>query len=65
MVSRLFDLTVYYLSLPQTEADVVGCNVYSDGSVVAIDTWNPSYPRWNALDDDQVAVWLMLLVFSH
>ena len=44
-----------HLSLPQLEADVIGCNVYSDGRVAAIDTWNPLSPiRWNVLDDDQV-----------
>ena len=42
------------LSLPQFEADVIGCNVYGDGRVVAIDTWNPLSPRWNVLDNDQV-----------
>lgn len=42
------------LSLPQFEADVIGCNVYSDGRVAAIDTWNPLSLRWNVLDDDQV-----------
>ena len=42
-------------SLPQLEADVIGCNVYGDGRVAAIDTWNPLSPiRWNVLDDDQV-----------
>lgn len=44
-----------HLSLPQLEADVIGCNVYGDGRVAAIDTWNPLLPiRWNMLDDDQV-----------
>lgn len=42
------------LSLPQFEADVIGCNVYGDGRVVAIDTWNPLFPRGNVLDNDQV-----------
>ena len=52
IVSSCLFLT--HLSLPQLEADVIGCNVYSDGKVAAIDTWNPLSPRWNVLDDDQV-----------
>ena len=35
-------------------SDVVGCNVYSDDSVAAIDTWCPSLRKTNVLDKDQV-----------
>ena len=38
----------------QLTADVLGCNVYSDGSAAAIDTWNPSETKTNVLDKDQV-----------
>ena len=38
----------------QPTADVLGCNVYSDGSAAAIDTWNPSGTKTNVLDKDQV-----------
>lgn len=38
----------------QLSADVLGCNVYGDGSVAAIDTWNPSSKKTNELDNDQV-----------
>ena len=38
----------------QPTADVLGCNVYSDGSAAAIDTWNPSGTKTNVLDSDQV-----------
>ena len=31
-----------------------GCNVYSDGSAAAIDTWNPSSAKTNILDNTQV-----------
>ena len=48
------------LSLPQFEADVIGCNVYGDGRVTAINTWNPLSPRWNMLDNDQVHKPLLL-----
>ena len=51
------------LSLPKREADVIGCNVYGDGRVAAIDTWNPLSPRWNVLDDDQVLT-LKLQLFT-
>ena len=33
---------------------MLGCNVYSDGSAAAIDTWNPSSTKTNVLDQDQV-----------
>ena len=33
---------------------MLGCNVYSDGSAAAIDTWNPSGTKTNELDNDQV-----------
>ena len=33
---------------------MVGCNIYSNGRVEAVDTWSPLRPRWNTLDDDQV-----------
>ena len=39
----------------QPTADVLGCNVYSDGSAAAIDTWNPSGTKTNVLDKDQVS----------
>jgi hypothetical protein len=55
-----FFLFLTHLSLPQLEADVIGCNVYSDGRVAAIDTWNPLSPRRNVLDDDQVHHKLLL-----
>ena len=45
---------MFPLNYTQFEADVLGCNVYSDGNVTAIDTWNPLSPRWNSRDDDQV-----------
>ena len=38
----------------QPTSDVLGCNVYSDGSAAAIDTWNPSGTMTNVLDKDQV-----------
>ena len=38
----------------QLTADVVGCNVYSDGSAAAVDTWNPSSTKTNVLDKDKV-----------
>ena len=40
----------------QPTADVLGCNVYSDGSAAAIDTWNPSGTKTNELDNGQVHV---------
>ncbi len=43
----------YTLNLQPT-ADVLGCNVYSDGTAAAIDTWNPSGTKTNMLDKDQV-----------
>lgn len=39
----------------QFEADVVGCSVFSDGRISAIDTWNTLFSRQNVLDDDQVS----------
>ena len=39
----------------QPTSDVFGCNVYSDGSAAAIDTWNPSGTMTNVLDKDQVS----------
>ena len=39
----------------QPTADVLGCNVYSDGTAAAIDTWNPSGIKTNVLDKDQVS----------
>ena len=49
-------LTPFLPLSPQFDADVLGCNRYSSsGRVVAIDTWNPSYPRrTNILDNNQV-----------
>ena len=38
----------------QLSADVLGCTVYSDGSLAAIDTWNPSHTKINNLDLSQV-----------
>ena len=38
----------------QLSADVLGCNVYSDGGASAIDTWNPSSSKTNVLVYAQV-----------
>ena len=40
----------------QLTADVLGCNIYSDGSAAAIDTWNPSGSKTNVLDKDEVCL---------
>jgi hypothetical protein len=53
-VTELEKIIVHRTLNPQPTSDVVGCNVYSDGSVAAIDTWNPSGTMNNVLDKDQV-----------
>lgn len=40
----------------QLTSDVLGCNVYSDGHLAAIDTWNPSSSKTNMMDSDQVGI---------
>ena len=53
-VAALEKIIMRYTLNLQPTSDVVGCNVYSDGTVAAIDTWNPSGTKTNVLDKDQV-----------
>ena len=40
----------------QLTSDVLGCNVYSDGHLAAVDTWNPSSSKTNEMDSGQVSI---------
>lgn len=40
----------------QFTSDVLGCNVYSDGHLAAVDTWNPSSSKTNVMDSGQVGI---------
>ena len=44
---------------------MLGCNIYSDGSAAAIDTWNPSETKTNVLDSDQVCQMQSILSNLH
>ena len=44
---------------------MVDCNVYSDGSAAAIDTWNPAETKTNVLDKDQVCLCILILKESN
>ena len=44
---------MYYFSPLKDTADVLGCNRYSNGKTIAIDTWNPESPMTNILDEPQ------------
>lgn len=35
---------------------MLGCTVYGDGHLAAIDTWNPTTTKTNDLDVDQVVL---------
>ena len=50
------NITLNPCLLFQPTADVLGCNVYSDGSAAAVDTWNPSGTKTNELDTDKVCI---------
>ena len=53
-VTALEKILMRYTLNLQPTSDVLGCNVYSDGTAAAIDTWNPSGTKVNVLDKDQV-----------
>ena len=49
----------------QNHADVFGCNRYGNGTVLAIDTWNPTTPKINVLDEPQTDICTNNVTYSN